>query len=296
MKFTSVLFMSNSLLLFVEESPRLLQDCDSHNLPLHVKLAQEAAYEPLTENTEQTTTSTDVLLTVIYSLMLECGFVPAQYGVLAVPSRGYNRMNIQQFSKPPKQWLDQGCNLLRFSLALCPELPVRLIAVTSAESLLLTVSEVSTGIGHSICVQPDHFIVPSKAPGGQPFELRNIRELAFTVKDKLCNPARCDILKLIGVENPSLMGLPREVLTHMVKFLPAEDLARLGSVCRTMYEVTSDPKLWMSLVHKDFRLIALSDSDDEDLDWKAEYGSLHNRKKRARRQHASIFHSPYYMI
>ncbi|XP_026470966.1 uncharacterized protein LOC113375237 [Ctenocephalides felis] len=101
-----------------EESPRLLQDCDSHNLPLHVKLAQEAAYEPLTENTEQTTTSTDVLLTVIYSLMLECGFVPAQYGVLAVPSRGYNRMNIQQFSKPPKQWLDQGCNLLRFSLAL----------------------------------------------------------------------------------------------------------------------------------------------------------------------------------
>lgn len=280
----------------LDESPRMLQDSVASNLPLHVKLALEAAYESMAESPDRATTAADLLIAITYSLMLESGFVPAESAALAVSSRGYNRVNVQRFSKPPGQWRKHGCHLLRFALAVCPDLQVRLIAVPSADSVLLTVSEVLSSRGHSICLQPDRYIVSSHSPGGKPFELRNVRELSFTIKDKLCTPARCGILEKLGVENPSLMGLPREVLVHMLQFLPAEDLARLGNVCRTFYEVTSDQKLWMSLVRKDFRLIALSESDDEDLDWKAEYGSLHNRKKRARRQHASIFHSPYYMV
>lgn len=97
--------------------------------------------------------------------------------------------------------------------------------------------------------------------------IHNIKHLSFILKDQIINPAKSSVLSFYGYVNPSLTGLPQELLFNIVMKLPVVDIVSVAKTCMKLNLLLKNDNLWHKLFKRDFK----TRIKDKNIDWKTAY-------------------------
>lgn len=80
---------------------------------------------------------------------------------------------------------------------------------------------------------------------------KEVHDLWRVLKDEICLPLMISLCQLNGLRlPPCLMGLPADLKTKVLGFLPGVDLAKVECTCKEMMNLASDDSIWKKLVSK----------------------------------------------
>lgn len=182
----------------------------------------------------------DLFNILLISIGLECGF----YDVEVKPQ--FCRYKINNFDKnfiiecatqtANYQPNTNFFNKFVFKFTRDPEARVLISCILSAESVIVTACHLKNNSrvtsGFSIALPLSRY-VPFNFNRDFPHKtFRKLKELSRELKNNIFLPIRCDIYRNLGLINPSLFGIPEEVLDKILHFLNAHDLVNFKSLIR----------------------------------------------------------------
>ncbi|XP_015176393.1 PREDICTED: F-box only protein 7-like [Polistes dominula] len=200
--------------------------------------------EDYLKSLDETTTQHEYFLALFVVLSSECGF-----NVLEETSTGNNKQ--LQFT-PPSQWkIMEDTYEIKLFLKNLPNVICKLLAIISGDRLILNFfSTVNEKNIYSAAVRISKYMNPFAGYVGDRF--MNLKEISDRFKNELIIRVRSDILTEAGITNPSLQGLPIELLLKILQMLDVHSLTKLSQCSHKFNMLCKEKWLWQRLYENDF--------------------------------------------
>lgn len=183
----------------------------------------------------------DLFNVLVISIGSECGFYDADLEIEVNKYPGY------PFNNFDKNFINDCANLFTykpdknffnfiFKFINCPAAKVFLTCIFSSDIVIVTAKNLKNGApvmsGFSIAVSLSRY-VPFDFNNDFPHKtFRKLKEFSKNLKNEIFLPCRCQIYQSINRMNPSLIGIPIEVLDKIFLFLNSQDKNNFKSALR----------------------------------------------------------------
>lgn len=116
------------------------------------------------------------------------------------------------------------------------------------------------------------FVLPDFIHQSEP-KYDKIKELIIKLRNDLFHPMKSYILTEASIANPSLLGLPLEIIVKIVEYLSVRDFLNLCACCRHFHiNLTNSDTIWVYFCKQ----FCVSDKPDS-LDWRTHFKNAFNR-------------------
>lgn len=231
------------------EEPILLEDYKYNAMPQTMKNILTYL-----KNFDPNSGINDIMISLIYILFLETGFVPREDYVECSSYSAFNYSTVKRLSlKLPKSWKSNN-NLYNFIfiLPLFPHQEVHLSCVVAAEDVLVNcvVNQIESD-QFTTYLDPLLYFSSSQCNINS-FYLQNIKHLSYIIKDSVSYNAKQVILRHNGVILECFEQLPPEILFKIMINLKIRSLISFSQVNRLCFNLMKTPQLWIKLLWKDY--------------------------------------------
>jgi hypothetical protein len=249
--------MPNSRHLFSDMKCSLVEESSGQTIPPNLKTLMSSLESPDDIN--------DRIVVILYTLMVESGFVPvkpvSEDAPLDPPPGGLD-LGISRLvsrNELPAGWKTIDPCLYRFKFQLenystpvCELIVAPLLDVLVVDLVVLyaqtTTRSASTFLLNTK-VDPCKLIVVNKSP--DELDFAKMKQLSADFKSEISLRARTFIWNDIGITNPSLAGIPSELTFKILKLLAVEDVSRVAQSCQRLMRLVDDNLLWQFLYKRD---------------------------------------------
>lgn len=215
----------------------------------------------------------DMLVALLYIIMKENGF-------LLLKGIGKKPIDIADYILAHRE-NDEYAHESVFVLKKFNDTPMKMIVCPLNDTILInvTIPEMYKET-YSLCLKLSRYVVTSQL--GIPSDLTNLHELFVLFKDKIVTPIKSSILNYHSRPSGNLSGLPEDVLSHIILWLPIKDVLNLSESCKRICDIVNTDSLWYLLYRRDFP----DKHKSEGGDWREIYKGLYKLKQEAKFQPA----------
>lgn len=184
-------------------------------------------------------TKVDVIVSCIYILMLEYGFVPEQQKCDFM-DLNFNYKRIQKLSKRlPYGWKTSDHNYsMNFILASNHLYVTKISCIALGDDLIVngTVSNIEDA-RYSIIIDVLSYFTFNVLSRIKIKHLQNLKRLSFAVKESIIFPLRNEILRNSKYFHSCMEYFPYDVVIHISKFLSKKDAKAWLRTCKYLYNM-----------------------------------------------------------
>lgn len=236
--------MFKNQIVTVEDQPQPSEEDEYSKIVLLV----EDSYQTLiAEHLEETiknslknsdsSSAIDYLFWIIYSIGLECGFYyKNDYSTETSQSNyidyAFDKNIIRNYCSLPENYIDSNGLVYSVELhihgsVLKNKKEFKLIGVKSGNAILISIVSLLTIKNSFSLFLPILTYVPKIQPH---VELTNLKKLSFSLKNNFFIPARNFYFIQHPKRHPSLIGIPRETLEYLYKYLHPKDIRKVKKI------------------------------------------------------------------
>lgn len=229
----------NELNIRLNPSVILIEDSTLNEIPVHL--------EKILKNviTQTKPSQSDLLFSVLYGIALEVGFICDEKNLTSTNvvihhnwSFTFNNELTEKYSQLPTNWcqFDGLINTIQLTMPNINKESYNMMSLKSGDFIIVTLvpPQNSQRPKNSVCLSISRY-VPLQNYKEISRCFRNLKELTIKVKNELFLPLRNDIYLTAQCLNPSLLGVPQEVLYCILRYLNQSNKAHLARTCKTIY-------------------------------------------------------------
>lgn len=152
----------------------------------------------------------DIICGLVYILMLETGFVPADYKLHENETYCFNYSRLVALSKQLSYTRDKNVYTFNFYIPPFTDCNTKVVCIETNEDII--VNGFVNGKCFSIILDPLLYFISSNVTNLSVWKLQNLQHLSRNAKDGICFKAKCVILTVKHVPFNCLADLPNEII------------------------------------------------------------------------------------
>ncbi|KAH0560717.1 F-box only protein 7-like [Cotesia glomerata] len=171
---------------------------------------------------EKKTTHNDYLIALAITVFKEADFIV---------KNNEDRGDYLPLELDPRQWKINGAYRINLEHRSIRELNCKFDAIPVGDLIILNLTSINNNIKtRCTAVETLEFVNLHSSDVNSRF--MNLKTFSHRIKNNLTTPLKCDVLNHLGVVNPSLPGLPEELILKILSMLSEVDQINLHKTCQ----------------------------------------------------------------
>ncbi|XP_014300030.1 uncharacterized protein LOC103571637 [Microplitis demolitor] len=137
----------------------------------------------------------------------------------------------------PRQWKINGAYKIPLEHRCLRELNCKLDAIPVGDVMIMNLTSTINNNIKTRCTSFETLEFVNLHSSDINSQFMNLKNFSHRFKNNLTTPLKCDVLNSLGIINPSLVGLPEELILKIFRMLNEKDSVSLHMTCRKLEDL-----------------------------------------------------------